>query len=197
MDPRPLFHQYELRLVLDSQERRVIEAAQEIPEGLALTTAVEQLTAKLVEKFKLEPLMVDWEAVKLSHHDVQIDAQGYGRGSGKQPGTTYTYHVPFKGDGKLFDCKPTQWESIFPVGIVASDELRVSETVLANRESDPKAALDSEVGKIKLWVDRVNTEVAAFAPRLLRVASEAAQVRHDKVVHDKEVADSFGLPQKP
>jgi hypothetical protein len=62
---------------------------------------------------------------------------------------------------------------------------------------DPKTELNSEVGKIKQYVDWVNKDVEAFGPRLLHVATTSAQARREKVVHDKEVADSFGLPQKP
>jgi hypothetical protein len=69
-------------------------------------------------------------------------------------------------------------------------------TVQSGVELDPKPALESQVESIRQCVDWVNADVAAFGPRLLSAATAAAQARHDKVVRDKEVADSFGLPQK-
>jgi hypothetical protein len=197
VDPKPLFAKSDLGAVLSTQERNVIEAAQQIPAAHALAATVEELAAELVEKFKVEPLLIDWEAMTLSHHDAQIEAGAYGWRSGKIPGTRYTYHMPFKGDEGLFECRPTTWTSVFPYAVVSSHELQVSTTVPASGESDPKAELNSEVGKIKQYVGWVNKDVEAFGPRLLRVATTSAQARHEKVVHDKEVADSFGLPQKP
>lgn len=72
-----LFHERgSLFGVFQAQELKLIETARAIPADHALATSTEQLAADLVERFRIEALVIDWDAMTLSSADTMVDVSG-------------------------------------------------------------------------------------------------------------------------
>ena len=62
----------------------------------------------LLSKYTIEPLELDWENKYVTDYEADIPINDYGeiRNVGRQ---IITYHVPYNGNGELFNFKPSTW----------------------------------------------------------------------------------------
>ena len=67
-----IFYGNSLDAALRGAEQKMGEAAAAIPAEHALAQTVDQLTAELMERFHVESLVLDWEAVTVSSKDTKI-----------------------------------------------------------------------------------------------------------------------------
>jgi hypothetical protein len=196
-----LFAEGDLQASLRGREQEVVQAAQTIPADHALARSVEELAAELVERFRVEPLRVDWDAMTLTHGDARVDvSRDQARFISDRsrpfhvPGTTVTYHVPYEGERDLFKMRPSSWASVFPTAEVVNDELRISVTVPTPAQDGLKGRLDREVELTRRFVDWANGDVDNFNARLHGLAMTSAQQRREKVLADAELVASLGVP---
>jgi hypothetical protein len=201
--PDHIFYGNSLDAALRGVEQKMGEAAASIPPEHALAQTVDQLAAELIEKFRVEPLVLDWGAMTVSSKDTKIDVSGdwnraiFDRGSPFYiDGTELTFHIPFTGERDLFKFQPSTFTLNPPRGIVADHELRLVASAAADSREGLKAALDGEVAKVKMYVDNANADVAGFNERLDGAASAAAERRRAKVLADRDLVASLGLPVK-
>jgi hypothetical protein len=150
--PDLIFHGQWLSDGLRGQEQQLNEAAAAIPADHALSASVDELVAELVERFRVEPLVFDWEAMTVSSKDTRIDVSGdwdraiFDRGSPFYlDGTELTFHIPFTGESDLFKFEPSTHTLSPPRGIVGEHELRLVASATPDRRDGLKASLDAEV----------------------------------------------------
>src|SRR5258708_11366521 len=72
------------------------------------------LVNNLVEKFKVEASIIDFESVRISNYEKYIPAELFHPGFNVHQGKSYpkqvvVYHLPFTGDGELFQYTPSQF----------------------------------------------------------------------------------------
>lgn len=179
----------------------MVKAAQEIPADQALGRSADELAAELIERFRIEPLEPDWDAVSASKEDAQVDVSGdqmravYDRSRPAYvPGTRITLHIPFVGEADLFKAKPSRFSLVPPTGVVYGGELRMTATIPHPIPPDLKGVFSAETGRVKEWVSWVNADVEEFNRRLEEAALRAAEARREKVRHDEEAMASLGVP---
>lgn len=184
-----------------AQDEKLARAAEAIPSDRALGRSVDELAAELVEKFHVQPLVVDWGAMTATIGDAKVDVSGdWNRGPFLQSGpvnvvgTKVTYHIAFRGDEDLFKFRPSTHLMNPPQGVVKEGEVRVSLTVPAPVPDNVGAELDRQVAAIRTHLDWINNDVEAFNRRLVGTARQAAQRRRDKVLADHELAARLGVP---
>lgn len=201
--PDHIFYGNSLDAALRGAEQKMGEAAAAIQAEHALAQTVDQLTAELMERFHVEPLVLDWEAMTVSSKDTKIDVSAewnraiFDRGSPFYiEGTELTFHIPFTGEHDLFKFQPPTFTFNPPRGIVGRHELRLVASAPADSREGLKGALDNEVAKVKDYVDNANADVAAFNARLDGAAMAAAERRRAKVLADRELVASLGIPVK-
>jgi hypothetical protein len=185
---------------LRAQEKKLADAAEAIPPDRALARTPEELAAELVETFQVEPLELSWDSMTARSEDARVDVSGDPRrfimseGPFYVAGTRVTYHVPFSGERDLFKFRPSTHTLNPPRGIVRDNELLLVATAPADSREGIKPGLDREVENVKLYVGYINADVAKFNEHLPTVARQAAQQRRDKVVGDRELEASLGVP---
>ncbi len=199
--PDHIFYGNSLDAALRGAEQKMGETAAAIPAEHALAQTVDQLTAELIEKYCVEPLVLDWEAMTVSTKDTKIDVSAdwnraiFDRGSPFYiDGTELTFHILFTGERDLFKFQPSTVTFNPPRGIVGQHELRLVASAPADGREGLKGALESEVAKVKKHVDYANADVAAFNARLDGAARAAAERRRAKVLADRELVASLGIP---
>ena len=177
------------------------EAAQAIPPDHALGRSVEELAQELCERFRIEPLDVAWDAMTLSHKDERVDVSGdWMRGpfDGGQPvyvpGTSLSYHIPFKGESDLFKMQPSHLNLNPPRARIRGSEVVISVTAPAPIQDSVKNELDRQLQGVRTYVDWVNSDVLGFNNRLVDLCRQAAEARRAKVLADLDLVASFGIP---
>lgn len=198
--PEYLFAGGDLGDALRGNEQKLSQAANVIPPDHALARSVDELTAELVERFRVEPLVLDWDAKTASVEDATIDLNNdwvRGLGTYDRPvrvtGTRLTYRIPFTGDGSLLKFRPSHWLSSHPSGIVGVHELRLVATATVEGREGLGTSLDAEIVKIKTYVDHTNADVAAYNGGLETKAREHVERRRAKVLGDRELAAKLGV----
>lgn len=196
-----IFYGHWLSDGLRGKEAELNEAAAAIPADHALARSVDDLVAELVERFRVEPLALDWSAMAVSSKDTKIDVSGewdraiFDRGSPFYiDGTELTFHIPFFGERDLFKFQPSTHTLNPPRGVVGEHELRLIASATADRRESLKSALDAEVAKVKLYADYANADVSRFNAGLDAIARAAATRRREKVIADRELVASMGIP---
>jgi hypothetical protein len=199
--PSYLFSDDDLGASLRARAEKLEQAAQRIPAGHALATSAQDLAAALVEEFRLEPVVLDQAAMTMSYRDEKIDVSGDPMRFISDPsrpfyvpGTTITYHVPFRGEADLFKMRASTFTLNPPTGVVARGELQIAESVPTPVPTGIKNRLDDGLARVKTHLDWVNAEVSEFNGRLEGVALAAATRRREKVIADHDLAASFGIP---
>lgn len=196
-----LFHQSRLSDVLREQERKMKDAAQVIPADHALASGVEELTAELVERFRIEPVTIDEAARTMSAEELNVDVSGDPSrfffddpGPHLVPGTRFTYHLPVSGETDLFKFAPSTFTTVLPTGEVSNGELRISVDAAAPIPAGIQGRLDRTLADIKQYVGWANADVAKFNSGLPAMAKVEAERRRQKVLADQELLASFGVP---
>lgn len=196
-----LFAGNHLSDALRAQERKMAEAAQEIPADHALARSTEELAAELVERFRVEPLDVDWDGKTVSHRDTKVDVTYDPRrfidpseGPVQLPGTSVTYHIPFQGDADLFKLRPSSMTTVLPHANVTGNEVQITVTAPIPVPPTLGSALEEEIKRLQQYVAWANADVARFNGGLEAAARTAAQRRREKVLADQELIASLGVP---
>ena len=196
-----LFSAGDLGGSLRAQEQQVNEAAEAIPADHALAASVEELASELVDRFRIEPLVVDEAGATVSHEDTRIDVSGdrnrmiFDRsGPFYIGGTKLTYRVPVSGELDLFKMRSSTGTFSPPMASVVGQELVILESVPAPVPDEFKGRFADTMAQICQWVGWVNADVAGFNDRLPGIAKGAAERRQDKVRRDHDLVASLGIP---
>ncbi len=196
-----LFAQGDLHATLEAQRSKLAAAADALLADVVLSKGVDALAAELVEQFTVEPLDVDWDAATVSSADTRVDVSQdplraiFDRGQPFYiPGTTVTYHVPFRGDPTLFKLHPSHYTLNPPMGAVHDHELRIAVTRPVPVPENLRADFDRVIAQIKQYIGWVNDDVAGYNARLADEAKTAVTRRREKVLADRALIASLGVP---
>lgn len=196
-----LFAQGDLSAAFRGQEEKLAEAARAIPADHALARSAEELAAELVEQVRIEPLQVDWEGMTASYRDREVDVSRdpmrfiHDRSRPfMMPGTEITYHIPFRGEADLFKLRPSRFTLNPPIAEIGGGEVLISRSAPAPVPESLKNELDRTVTSIREYVGTINADVAGFNRDLPAKALAAANARRDKVLADKALAATLGVP---
>ena len=125
-----LFSGADLRDVLTAQEQALSKEIGSLSEDRVLSTSPVGLCDYFVEKYRVEPVVIDESEIKVDYGDAQIDVSRrfeyvvFDRsGPAYVTGTRITFFVPFSGDPELFKYTPSTFSLNRPRGVVRGNEL--------------------------------------------------------------------------
>lgn len=199
-----LFHHGELRNFLAERQQRLEGAVESLDRNRLVSASVEELTAYLVEPFRLEvPRLRRPDAELDDPHEIDLDSRRLGPNPNFWPGgeptrisgIRYTLEVPFEGSADLFEYAPSQGfvgggpRATIHDGklILTSDRLPTDSAEAVKNEFN--AALDD----IEQWLGWVNKDVRDWLARLDGVAKARIQSRREKLVAAQGAAASMGF----
>lgn len=199
--PDLLFSNGDLGSALQARERELAQAAEAISPDHALARSTEELTAELVERCRIPPLVIDWDAKTASIDDATIDVTGDfdrggypGEGRIRIAGSRLTLRVPYTGERDLFKVRPSHFTFNRPRGNVTNQDLLLVATAPADQRESLPAAIEAEITKIQTYVGHANSDVEAFNKQLEGRAREHVDRRRAKVIADRELVATLGVP---
>ena len=203
--PDWMFSEGELSSALQSNERRMRNEIDNLGEDHLLNTRQEELSEYFLQKYRVELLRIDESQIQMEYEDVQIDvSQRFGYFAYHTGRTTYVtgtriiFHVPFSGDKALFRLRPSTFSFELPYMTVTDSEMiLVYDMTPAEMEADPneiRGNFDSQLAKLKQWLEWIESDVAPFNAALPSKVSHAISSRREKILKDKNLAETIGFP---
>ena len=197
----PLFRRYDLSRVIVNHEQALAKEINGLSEDRILNTSVEALCEYFVDKLTLNTPEIDESGIYVDHDDVQIDVSGrfeYAVFDSSRPvyiaGTKFDFHVPFSGDGDLFQCQPSTFTTVLPHAAVKNGELLFSYDMTASDAAGTKSAFDSDLNNVKKYLGWIARDVEAFNSSIHGKASGEIGTRREKLRRDRGIIESFGFP---
>lgn len=152
-----------------------------LPAERAVGVSSDELTAELVEEFRIEPLVLNVEGTIAEQAETQVDVRHDQMRmiiDRSRPfhvsGTVITYFVPFTGEADLFDYQPSSFTTVWPTGRIKDGHVELRFEAVAPTPETVKRAMDEEIARLQKWVGFANSEVEAFNAQLQGWLSSAA-----------------------
>jgi hypothetical protein len=197
-----LFNEYDLGDVLRSQYESIRERVLAIDKGAFLHASDEYLAASVASRLVVAPLTIDEDEVEVSVEDAKIDVShdfnrsSWGDGPTYVDGLEVTYHLPFGGDHKLWECQPSPHTFNPPRAQVGSRELTFPIDQPDREVAATKASFLSEVATIKQWLGWVNSQVAEYNNKLEAEVRRHVTARRQELDKTKSDLDALGFKVK-
>jgi hypothetical protein len=164
-----------------AQEPKLREMVDRLPDRDFDSQSDDELTARIVEEARFDPLVVDFEGATKNVRETTTevrDSFGWDRETVQVPAFEVTKTIPFTGDANIWRLMTGQWSTSMPRGEVRGKTLIVGITVPTQRAEEAKAYLDSTIDEIKEYVPRQKALIDAYNDSLpARVAPLVAARR--------------------
>ena len=198
-----LFCDADLRSVLTVQERAMSEEINSLSENRVLNTSPEKLCDYFVEKYEVEPIVIDESAIEVDYGDMKVDVSHrfeYAVFDRSRPtyvtGTRFTFFVPFTGDPELFKCRLSTFNLSPPRGDVRGNELVLFYDRTTQDISNIGNEFEREKQNVKQYVSWIATEVKQFNSTVKSKAGQQITERREKVLRDRGFVENLGFPLK-
>jgi len=197
-----LFSKYDLTLVLQNQVGELRNYINNLEEDYILNVSEADLAKFVKDKFSIEPITLGEPYVASSGEiDIDVSHQPW-RGSPFHDGPVYVkgltvrIRVPFTGDAQLFLCRPSQFTLSPPQAVVTENHLEFVMTGEHLAGENIKRQLERELREIQGYLTNIRSACEAHNQSLERLAHEIFTWRKQKLLSNRNVVASIGLPMQ-
>ena len=198
-----LFRNADLRDVLAGQEQKMADEISSLSEERVLNTSPKELCDYFVEKYRVEPLVMDESGIQADYGDTQIDVSQrveYAVFDRSRPthvtGTRITFFVPFSGDSGLFKCRPSTFSLNSLRGVVRGNELVFVYDRTTQKASNIGSEFDRELQSVQQYLSRIADQVEQFNSTIRPKVSQQIGARREKLLQDRGIIEGLGFPLK-
>jgi hypothetical protein len=157
------------------------------------------LAEYLIDKYKLEPpAILDDEIHQLEPQDTEFRVEHPYRDSRatRVKGTEFQIVVPFSGDATLFYYQPSRYTLNPPRGEAYEHRLVLTYQVQQPDARRLQHTISRTLDEIREYLGWVATDVERFNNLLSREISTGIARRREKLLADRKVSESLGIPLK-
>ncbi len=122
-----------------------------------------------------------------------ISREDYGRQTNIKA-NSYTFSIPFTGDGNLFNYRASTFTYSPPRGVVKGNELHLNFVTTDHDASDLRQALDRKVQTISEHLSWIKKDVIGFNDSLRPKIFSELEKRKEKLLKDQNIVASLGIP---
>ncbi len=196
-----LFVDADLGSVLTGRQRKWSEEMDSLSESRILNTSTEDLCSYFVEKYSVEPLVLDESAIQMDYGDARVDVSQrfeYGIIDRSGPyyitGTRIVFHVPFEGDRELFKCRPSTFKLSSPRADVRGNELVFVYEGTTHDARGIKEQFDRDLSSVQENLGWIASDVDRFNSGIRENVSGQIDQRRTKLFQDREIVADLGFP---
>jgi hypothetical protein len=203
-----LFSDAELSDVLRAQERRVPERVAAIPQDQFLVSNDTQLMEHLLTSLIIDPIILHEERMAMEQCETQVDvSRDRMRGAHSRqgpcyiPGTKVKVFIPFTGDRKLWNLKPSTWRSSFPIAVIEPGGRDCAGSVLIEmsqpHDKNPelfKKFLDDTLDDIHFYIKNQEVEIRQLNDRLPLCLERAISARRERIEKHSNISCLLDIP---
>ena len=172
-----------------------------LSEARVLNTSPEILCDYFVEKYKVEPLVIDESGIQADYGDTQIDVSRrveyavFGRsGPTHVTGTRITFFVPFSGDPELFKYRPSTFSLSHLQGVVRGNELEFVYDRTSQEAPNIGSDFKRELQSVQKHLSRIADQVEQFNSTIRPKVSQQIGARREKLLQDRGIIEGLGFP---
>lgn len=198
-----LFHKADLRAVLEHQSAKMTAEIDALSENRLLNTPVDDLYNYFVQKYAVEPPVLDEAGIQADYGSTKVDVSGrfdYAVFDRTTPtyvtGTRLTFYVPFTGDANLFKCRPSTFNYNPPRADVRGNELEIVFERTVSDAPNIEAEFKRELKNIKEYLEWIARDVGQFNSSLPATAKQRIEWRREKVLKDRSLVEKIGFPMR-
>ncbi|MDE0200606.1 MAG: hypothetical protein OXK78_20530 [Caldilineaceae bacterium] len=172
-----------------------------LSEARVLKTSPEILCDYFVEKYRVEPLVMDESGIQVDYCDTQIDVSRrveyavFGQGGPTHvTGTRITFFVPFSGDPELFKYRPSTFSLSHLQGVVRGNELEFVYDRTAQEAPNIRSEFERELQSVQMHLSRIDDQVEQFNSTIRPKVSQQIGARREKLLQDRGIIEGLGFP---
>lgn len=200
-----LFRKFDLRQHLEELGMSMAGEIERLPANQLLNTSTPDLANYFQEKYSLHPPALRKDEWSASQHEVQIDVSRDGnrffsdenRQSFYIPGQRIDIEIPYDGDQKLFEARPSTFISaVTPAGFVTGDSLTISFEIPHDTERDIKVLADRQIQEIEHFLHWISNDVHGYNANVFGRATQLIDDRKSRLLKNQNRLASLGIPLK-
>ena len=196
-----LFSNHDLGSVLAGQEQKMSNEVTSLSEDQVLNTSPDDLCKYFLEKYTVEPVVIDETGIEIDYGDAQVDVSHrfeYMVSDRSTPtfvaGTRLTFFVPFSGDAELLKCQPSSFNLNPPRGEVRGNQL----VFVYDRTTQDAPAIEGEFERdrknVKDYLGWISRDVGQFNATIEGKVSQHITARREKLLQDRGLVERLGFP---
>ena len=199
-----LFYGKELSALINSYEAAIKREVDSWERNRILASSESDLVTYLIEKYTLDPprLLVDQIHIE-NEGEAKIDVSGRIEYDVRDrdrplhvPGYFVIVAIPFKGDGVLFDLKPSSFNYNPPRGRVSDSSVLISFQGVNMDAQRTREEIDDSIKQIGQYLEWIRTDCSSWKARVANVAGQCVQHRKERLLQQANMVSALGLPMK-
>jgi len=198
----PLFHKHGISEVIEHQKNELRKAVGGLSR-VELEKDHSELAEMLAAKFNIKVPVVLEDKIEVTEDEPLVNSSGDPMQSMPDPsrpfhvpGFRVTVHIPFEGEGWLFDVQPAASSLNPPRGQVRGTELLLVREVSAERQAALKAEIDQDLASVKNCLECLRPSAQQLANELKQMASQEIAKRQQQLASQSELMSSLGFPKR-
>lgn len=189
-----LFIKYDLRGTIDNVHSEISGEINRYESDYLLSVKLEDICAHLVDKHSFNPPQLFPDQVEMiDQGETHLPSEQFGRQVNLNA-NYFVFAVPFSGDGNLFYFRASTSSSAPPCGVVANGELHLKFVRTDHNGEAIKNALNRELEEILKHLSWIARDVELFHSNLSSTIMRQLEVRKEKLLKDKGIVTSLGIP---
>lgn len=198
-----LFCKYELREVLEGQERELYSEIEKQDRNYILNVSIEDFCDYLEEKYKVNALDVIKDKIYIKETgEAKIDLRQtpnrifFDNEPHLIKGTYVIFAIPFTGDAKLFFCRASTYSCAPPYAHITDGEVLIIFKGVDLDANDINARMQKELADIEQNNGYVNNDLQPFNENLRTKIINKIRQRREKLLRDQGMVAALGYPIK-
>ena len=196
-----IFGVYPVDGLLDGTYKQIAKGIEDEPENKILNYDETAYIEYLVSEFSFDLIEFDWEAVYTTSREEIIPAHRHPPGYDVRHGARYcrpviTYHIPYRGDSKLFTFSAGEFGPAFPEAETTPNE--VTFDIIAFGD-DPES-IERKAGQVNSLIQRkhsdLDSQLIAFNESIESFALPRFRARKQRILERLDLQASLTVPIK-
>lgn len=198
-----LFLRHEWHAVDHAQRQALLEEVAQLDPNRLLNTSVADLTAYLVEKYRIDVPILNEDDIVVDQHETKIDvSRDRNRFIDDRsrpyyvPGSRIDVEIPFTGEASAFAIRPSTYSLNPPRAEVRGSMVTFS---VAGTSLDPEAVrreIEQTVRNIQGYLTNLRANVDGLNRQLPEEARRAVEARREKVLANRNTVAALGFKMK-
>ena len=196
-----LFCDGSLLELIQERNHRVVTEIDAFSEDRLLHGDLEAEAAALLEKYRLDPVVLLKDGIVTERGEANIDVRHDPfrmiRDRSRPhyvKGVSVTFVIPFTGDPAILTRTPNTYTPCPPLGVVVGSEVRVTYEEI---ELDPQRVrneFDKNLNSIRQYLSSARQQVDSFNQNLPGLIQGRVNQRKHKLLQDNQIVESMGFP---
>ena len=202
-DAPSLFSDEKFHQALERKRLAIRNEVESIEPDQLLNTSDDDLESYYEDKYQIEPITLNEEAIYVDQSEVEIDvssdpSRDIRRRSEPffRKGTANKFIVPFSGDASLFDYRPSTSTLASICASVSGNELIYSYETTSHDAKGIRTRFDRDLVNTRQHVEWINADVSSYNASVRANAQSAIHRRKQKILANRGLVSELGFPMR-